>query len=302
MELVCTKCGTGGLYDSRGAWECRRCGARYPVVAGVPRFVGEELYTESFGFQWNRFVRTQLDSANGTTRTRDEFVLKTGWSLADLRGKRVLDAGCGMGRFTEICADAGAEVHAVDLSTAVNAAHQTVGHRSNARIYQADIMHLPFAEESFDFVFSLGVLMATPNTKAAFMKLPSLVKPGGRIAVWVYSTELRRYWGGEILRMVTPSLPKTWLLQASKIAIPLYYVHQTPIIGRVTSVLLPTTMDPDPEWRWLCTFDWYSPRYQWKHTYDEVEGWFREAGLTAITRLPFPVSMNGRRQEPTATS
>ena len=54
-------------------------------------------------------------------------------------------------------------------------------------------------------------------------------------------------------------------------------------------------MHPEPEWRWLDTFDWYSPKYQWKHTYEEVEGWFREAGLVEIHRGEFPVSVRGIR-------
>jgi len=101
--------------------------------------------------------------------------------------------------------------------------------------------------------------------------------------------------GGELLRMLTPYLPKRWLLKASRIAIPLYQVHRLRKIGVVTSILLPTSMDPEPEWRWLDTFDWYSPRYQWKHTYEEVEEWFRQAGLIDIARGSFAVSVRGIR-------
>lgn len=295
LQLKCLHCGALGLREGEAVWECRPCGARFPILARVPRFVAAELYTESFGFQWNRFERTQLDSANGTTRSRDTFVQKTGWSLADLRAKRVLDAGCGMGRFAEICADAGAEVHAVDLSSAVEAAARNLGHRPAIRLYQADIMHLPFPEESFDFIYSIGVLHHTPDPRAAFLRLPPLLKPGGAIAVWVYVRKRPLPWGSEILRRLTPSLPKPWLLKASRIAIPLYHLHRLPVVGRVTSTLLPTSIHPDPEWRWLDTFDWYSPRYQWKHSEAEVEGWFREAGLIAIERGEFPVSVRGSR-------
>lgn len=296
MKLKCIRCGAVGLRDNGGSWECTGCSAQFPVLAQVPRFVTGEFYSESFGFQWNRFARLQLDSASGTTRSRDTFVQKTGWSLEDLRGTRVLDAGCGMGRFTEVCADAGAEVHAVDLSRAVEAASRNLEHRPNVHIYQADIMNLPFSDESFDLIYSIGVLHHTPDTKAAFLRLPPLLKPGGAIAIWVYSTELRtRYPGGEVLRRVTPSLSKRWLLGMSRIAIPLYYVHRIPVLGVATSMCLPTSMDPDPLWRWLDTFDWYSPRYQWKHTFKEVEGWFREAGLTQIRRGQFPVTVRGIR-------
>jgi ubiquinone/menaquinone biosynthesis C-methylase UbiE len=262
---------------------------------GVARFVSSEHYVGSFGYQWNAFAKAQLDSANGTTRSRDMFVEKTGFPLDTLRGKTVLDAGCGMGRFAEVCIQAGADLHAIDLSTAVEAAARNLGHHPNASFYQADIMNLPFADNTFDVVYSIGVLHHTPDTKRAFLSLTRLVKPGGRIAIWVYSTKLKLMFGGELLRMVTPRLSKPMLLKASKVAIPLYHVHRLPLVGRITTALLPTSLNPDPEWRWLDTFDWYSPRYQWKHTYEEVEGWFREAGLVNISREPFPVSVRGVR-------
>ena len=296
MQLKCIRCGALALRDVGTARECPACGASFPLRGDVLYFIEEEFYSDSFGFQWNRFARTQLDSANGSSRSHRTFMEKTGWALDSLKGKRVLDAGCGMGRFAEVCADAGAEVHAVDLSSAVEAASQNLGRRPNVRIYQADIMNLPFPEESFDFIYSIGVLHHTPNTKAAFLRLPHLLKPGGSLAIWVYSAELRgRYPGGEVLRRVTPSLSKRWLLWVSWIAIPLYYIHRIPVLGVATSMCLPTSMDPDPRWRWLDTFDWYSPKYQWKHTYAEVEQWCREAGLTEIKGGQFPVTVGGTR-------
>jgi len=296
VALRCVDCGTVGLSRREDAWTCGACGRRFPVVDGVPRFVAHEHYSGSFGFQWNRFAQAQLDSANGTTRSLDTFVLKTGWRLEDLGGRRVLDAGCGMGRFAEVCANAGADVHAIDLSVAVEAAHANLGRRANVHVYQADIMRLPFAEASFDRIYSIGVLHHTPDTRAAFLALCPLLKPGGTIAIWVYTRELaQRFAGGEALRKLTPHLPKRWLLSLSRVAVPLYRVHQHPRMGPWTSWLVPTSLNPDPVWRWLDTFDWYSPRYQWKHTYDEVEAWFREAGLVDVRRLPFPVSVGGVR-------
>ena len=124
-----------------------------------------------------------------------------------------------------------------------------------------------------------------------------LLRPGGRIAIWVYSTKLRLMVGSEVVRPLTSRLPKPLLLKLCRIAKPLYYVHKLPLVGRGTRKLLPSSLDPNPEWRWLDTFDWYSPRYQFKHTADEVEGWFSEAGLIDLIPLPFPVSMNGRRPD-----
>ena len=283
------------MQQSDAAWSCPECRATYPITGGVSRFVGSEHYVGSFGYQWNAFAKSQLDSANGTTRSRDTFEEKTGWRADSLAGLRVLDAGCGMGRFAEVCANAGAEVHAIDLSSAVEAAARNLGHRRNLSFYQADIMHLPFADESFDAIYSIGVLHHTTDTRKAFLSLTRLLKPGGRMAVWVYSTENRIRFGSEVLRLITPRLPKAMLLKACRLAIPLYHVQRVPVLRTITAVAIPTSLNPDPEWRWLDTFDWYSPRYQWKHTYDEVERWFQEAGLTDVQRGPVAVSVRGAR-------
>lgn len=298
VSLSCPRCRRGVPSAAEEGWGCSVCGAMFPLEGGVARFIDSEKYSGSFGFQWKKFATTQLDSVSKSSRSRDAFVEKTGWDLADLRGRTVLDAGCGMGRFAEICADAGAEVWGVDLSEAVEAAVGNLGSRTNVRLLQADIMALPFADSSFDFVYSIGVLHHTPDTRAAFLQLARLVKPGGRISIWVYSKRLRAFVGSELLRPLTSRMPKPTLLRLCRIAVPLYHVHRIPLLGRITQLLLPTSMERQPDWRWLDTFDWYSPRYQWKHSFEEVEGWFHEAGLTDVRPLSVPVSASGTRAHP----
>jgi hypothetical protein len=116
MQLRCVKCSGSNVALNGDAWVCPDCAARFEIVRGVARFVDSQAYTGSFGFEWNHFAKSQLDSANGTTRSRDAFVEKTGFALEELRGRRILDAGCGMGRFAEVVAAAGAEVQAQSLS------------------------------------------------------------------------------------------------------------------------------------------------------------------------------------------
>jgi SAM-dependent methyltransferase len=297
MLLSCLKCSGTGVSLIGDAWVCPACATRFPIVRGVARFVGSQEYTGSFGFQWNYFAKSQLDSANGTRRSQDMFVKKTGFTLGKLRGARVLDAGCGMGRFAEVALEAGAEVHAVDLSEAVEAARGNLAGRGDISFYQADILNLPFAHGTFDYIYSIGVLHHTPSTRQAFQRLVPLLRPGGRIAIWVYSTRLRLMVGSEIMRPITSRLPKRLLLGMCRVAKPLYHVHRIPVVGLMTRVVLPTSLHPDPEWRWLDTFDWYSPRYQFKHTGAELAEWFHEAGLVDVTPLQFPVSMSGRRPD-----
>jgi len=299
LELLrCTSCGgrlalRSGEAESAETLECA-AGHRFDVRNGVPRFATEE-YARSFGFQWTKFSKTQLDSANGTTESLDAFAQKTGFRPEDLRGKRVLDVGCGMGRFLEIAGDWGAKVVGVDLSVAVDAARDNLKHRENVAVVQADVFRLPFAPESFEIIYSLGVLHHTPGTRKAFSVLPPLLTPGGRIAIWVYGKKPGPVLGSDLLRPITSRLPKDFLLRMCRGAMWLGKWERRPVIGRLLQTLLPVSVHRDPEWRWLDTFDWYSPRFQHKHSFAEVEDWFQEAGLEGIRRLSFPTSVTGGR-------
>jgi SAM-dependent methyltransferase len=267
---------------------------QYSVVRGIPRFVASDSYVASFSFEWGIHRRTQFD--NGRSEESEKtFALKTGLTAADLRGKRVLDVGCGTGRYLDIAARWGAECVGIDLSYAIDIACQNLG--SRVALAQADVFRLPFPAESFDVIYSLGVLHHTPDTRAAFLQLPRLLKPGGMLAIWVYSAydamfnATSGYW-----RRVTTRLPKRLLYLASGIAIPLYYIYRIPFFGQLLlNRFLPISMHPRASWRVLDTFDWYSPRYQFKHTYPEVARWFQEAGLKDIQVLDVPVSVRGTK-------
>ena len=291
--LRCPTCG-GRLSPAPGALECPG-GHHFPIVGCVPRFVDSELDLGNFGFEWNRHRTTQLDGPDSDESERT-FRRKTGFAPADLEGRLVLDAGCGMGRFSDVASRWGGTVVAVDLSGAVDAAHRNLGHRENVHIVQADIFHPPFADATFDAVFSIGVLHHTPNTRRAFERLTRLVKPGGVIAIWLYSGYGSAKWTvSDLLRRWTWRLPRRTLHALAHVAVPKYYVDRLPAIGPISRVLLPVSPHPRADWRVLDTFDWYSPRYQWKHTYEEVFPWFEAQGLVDIRVLGVPVALRGRR-------
>jgi 2-polyprenyl-3-methyl-5-hydroxy-6-metoxy-1,4-benzoquinol methylase len=89
-------------------------------VNSIPRFA-EAGYVQSFGLQWNEYRNTQLDSFNGTSISKNRLERLLGGPLNILKGKEILEAGCGAGLFTEVMLAAGANVFAVDLSQAVEA-------------------------------------------------------------------------------------------------------------------------------------------------------------------------------------
>ena len=112
--LQCPSC-RFSLTATQSGLSCTRCGALYPSLNGVVRFVQDSNYVENFGFQWSRFARTQLDR-DGFDQSEKDFRERTGFVPEDLVGKLVLDVGCGMGRFAEVATRWGARVVGVDLS------------------------------------------------------------------------------------------------------------------------------------------------------------------------------------------
>ncbi len=276
-----------------GTLACASCSASYPILRGIPRFVGQGAYAESFGDEWHRFRTVQLDSANGTTESRDGFALKTGLRADGVRGRLVLDDGVGAGRYAEVMARWGAEVVGVDLTRAVDAAAENLRPWAGVHLVQADIFALPFRDETFDLAYSIGVLHPTPDTAAAFRRVAAMVKKGGQLAVYVYHAGGLMRYVSDTLRVVTTRLPRPVLYSPSTVAIPLHYVHQLPVVGRVSQILLPTIDHRHWRWRWLDTFDWYTPKYQWKHRYPEVLRWFRESGFTDLYVADEPACVRG---------
>lgn len=290
LGLVCPDCARP-LREGPDAFECE-AGHRYPIVAGIPRFVSSEAYAGSFGYEWTRHRDTQIDSRSGLTASRDTFAAKAGLGPDELDGRLVLDVGVGSGRFAEIAADHGARVVGVDLSRAVEAAAENLGDR--ALVAQADLFHLPFPDATFDVVYSIGVLHHTPDTAAATRAIARLVRPGGILAVWVYA---RRpgYRMADLYRRATTRMDDRTLYRLCGALSRLYPLQRLPIVGRPLRFLIPVSGQADPEWRVLDTFDWYAPRYQRKHTEPEVVGWFRDLGFERIEVLGFPVAVRGRR-------
>src|SRR5260370_31004641 len=108
----------------------------------------------------------------------------------------VLDAGCGNGTLSAAAARAGAYVVGIDYSTSVERAEQhkaefAGGNAPRIQYVQGDVQHPPFAPGVFDVVYSDGVLHHTDDTKRSFDALSRVVKPGGRMFVWLYRSDLR---------------------------------------------------------------------------------------------------------------
>ena len=257
-------------------------GGKDPIEREFDKTFGKTQ--KSFGRQWLTYEVQDIKEDRAT------FMAKTGIDPVTLRDKLVLDAGCGGGRYTYIAAQAGAEVIAVDLSESVRKAKQLTQGLENVHIMQGDMMELPLRRELFDFIYSIGVLHHTPDTRRAFFHLVPFLKPGGTLAVWVYR---RRHPIFEILnsflRALTTRLPHSVLHYICFAAIPLGLVKhwslQRTSTAWISRLIPPMSSHPNKTIRICDTFDWYSPKYQWHHKVGEVKGWFQEAGFKEIQDL-----------------
>jgi SAM-dependent methyltransferase len=120
----------------------------------------------------------------------------------DFTGARLLEVGCGMGTDLLQFARGGAKVTGVDLtprSIEISRQHLAVyGERGDFAI--SDCETLPFADNSFDVVYSNGVLHHTPDTAGAVREIQRVLRPGGRAKVMLYHRGSAAYWGDIILR------------------------------------------------------------------------------------------------------
>jgi SAM-dependent methyltransferase len=276
-----------------GRLDCLRCGAEYAITRGVPRFVASGAYASTFGQQWNWFRHVQLDSFNKSDRSSRTLTETTGWEASSFSGRLVLDAGVGAGRFAECAAARGGRVFGVDLTHAVDAAFASIGRRENVNLAQADIFALPFRDATFDLAYSIGVLHHTPDPEGAFARVAAAVKAEGQLAVYLYARYGIDRHGSDAIRVLTTRLPTRLMLLLSAVAVPAYFLYKIPVIGTALRVVAPISELPDWRWRWLDTFDWYTPKYQFKFLYPEVFRWFQQQGFHDVAIFDGPIRMRG---------
>ncbi len=339
--LICPSC-QGGLnltalqeVEQRieeGVLQCARCGERYPVVDGIPRFVPnalslhpgfvkkypdalgmkasngrEDLFKEVHGSTQERFSYEWMRYPGSLPEDKPVFLDETQIPPDEWRGKRIMDAGCGMGRYSRVAHELGADVVAIDLGTALIRLKDLADQSDRMHIVQGNLMSPPIKKESFDIVYSLGVIHHTPSAHATFKKLAELVKPGGQISVWVYGTNgpyanfktnplksSRAFLGAlrwpvwlighireflsDTLRLVTVHLPHSLVYGIS---------YPLAALGKVPGLKY-LTFSVHPLWRVRVqeNFDWLSPPYQSHHTKEELSGWNEACGFKVLRILP----------------
>ena len=294
-SVVAEDSATGEIAE--GTLECTQCHQTVPVVRNLPRFVPSESYADSFGFQWNRFDTIQVDAVMQNDLSRDRFYKTTGWPTR-MDGERILEAGCGAGRFTQLALETGANVFAFDLSLAVEAAWRNNSSAPNLSMFQASIYEIPLRKASFDKIFCMGVLQHCPDVAGAFRSLLPFLRPGGEIVIDVYEKQsgfpplkyivrpiLRPLDAKGIYKLLTWLIPPAFELKKA--------LHQIPVLGPQIGRLIPIgpishaprliyTDEQLKQVKILSALDMYSPVYDQPQSMETVQRWFADAGFTDV--------------------
>jgi len=283
------------------------------VIGEIPRFVPKENYAESFGLQWNRFANTQIDSKVGTTRSEVRFREETLWGEKELAGKLVLDAGCGSGRFSEIALKLGASLIAVDYSSAVEATKQNLS-APDKLIIQGDLAALPILNQTFDFIYCIGVLQHTSEPAKIVKELLRCLKIDGEITLTFYENSSWHvlWYSKYLVRPLTKRLPKALLLKVIEKTSPLWFPLTSFLfslprnLSRIFRFLIPIAnyveykyTDPKiaRDEAILDTFDMLSPSYDKPIKKSEIQSWILESGITlqALSVKPINGTMRFKR-------
>lgn len=167
---------------ARRQWTGDPCGAKYGEKYG---FATREFFDEVERSRYQDYA-PWMPSVMG---------------FSDFNGARLVEIGCGMGTDLLQFARGGAHCTGVDLtprSIEISRLHFDL-YQMRADFVLTDAEHLPFADESFDVVYSNGVLHHTPETAQAIREAHRILRPGGIAKVMLYHRHSLYYWSEIIL-------------------------------------------------------------------------------------------------------
>ncbi len=266
---------------------------KYKIKKNIPRFCSEDNYTESFGFQWNKFDNTQIDSFSNTDLSYNRFWAETKWDPKRLDDLNILEIGSGAGRFSEVFLNStSANLYSIDYSAAVEAnLRNNKRFKSRLILSQASIYQIPFKNNSFDKIFCFGVLQHTPSFSESISAIVSKVKVNGEIVIDFYPykgfyTKLNAKY---ILRPITKRISKKFLLFLIKKSVPLslfiFDIFEKIKLGFLIRFLPITDVRGFPkelnnkqrvEWAIMDTFDAFSPEFDNPQRLNKVIKMFEE--------------------------
>lgn len=306
---------------------------KFKITKGIPRFVIDTskdfVKTENaFSAKW-RIYHNSYHEKKWFEFQRNWFLDRFGWkSLSEFNKfletkTTILDAGTGLGNSAKfLSVNQNSMVFALDASESIDFAYKKYGKLPNVHFLQADLRKLPFRKNFFDFIYSDQVLHHTKNTETSFKYLTRFLRQGGHISIYVYNKKSPiREFADDYIRSKTTKMSESECVEFSK---------DIAILGRNLSKLKKTITIPRDikllnikagkydiqrfiYWHFLkcfwaddgnfqrsvgVNFDWYYPKYAYRHTPQEVRGWYFDTKIkiTSFKEIESGISVSGIKQ------
>lgn len=279
---------------------CTGCKMDYDVRDDVPFFCpqvkhsGVRNQVTTYSTWWDRY---HADDSIVDPSHQPAFHESLRIHRDEFRHRVVLDAGCGNGRFSYVTSHYQPKLLvSFDISSGVIHAKKTIqvkNRSSNVAFVQGDITAPPFKLGSFDIVFSWGVLHHTPNARQAFSGIASLVRLGGRLAVYVYEFHPLYKYHRQALSLLA-YLRSLLLIRplrgvCSRLSprvvhlffVPIYYIERATGIG-VVGCHGPSSDRWNKKRYFRVVIDRFKTRYASEHQLEEVIEWFAENGCNRL--------------------
>lgn len=200
----------------------------------------------------------------------------------------MLDAGCGIGRLTQSVARYAREVVGMDFSEGTEEASARNREYSNVHIVRADIMHPPFREASFDYVYCKGVLHYVPDVKGSLGSLASVLKSGGFLSVTINPQRSPAFESfNQVLRKITLRLP-----------VDIVYLLSHFLVPFLNFAWLWSGLKRRPiQWndRAHMIFNWLSSEHLNTASDLQMSRWLVDLGFDSLRSSEIPVGITGRK-------
>ena len=226
-----------------------------------PKDHGIGFTQKVYGRLWKKLTAEYICCES--TEVLKRTFLSNGFDPKYLRGKKVMDMGCGSGRFTIAFAKLGAaHVVGVDLGQeGIKIGKRMVRELKlrNVDFIKHSVLELPFPDASFDFVYCKGVLHHTGNLKCGLDELYRVLKHQGRAFLYLYADGGLFWYSRNKMREVMRLIPID------------YAINVLDLLGM-------------PSKRYIFVDSWYVPIEE--HTpANKLESYLRRQGYTRIERI-----------------
>ncbi|MEX0764829.1 MAG: methyltransferase domain-containing protein [Nitrosopumilaceae archaeon] len=305
---------------------------KFMIKKGIPRLVIDRekdfIKTENaFSSKWKRYNKSYHDR-KWFDLQQEWFFDRFGWkNLTNfskfLRARRkILDAGTGIGNSAKLfSSNQKSQVFAIDASDSIDFAYKKYGKIPNIHFLQADLRRLPFKKGFFDFICSDQVLHHTKNTETSFKYLTKYLVKNGVISIYVYNKKgPMREFADDYIRAQTMKMSEKECIELSKdmtyLGKSLSQLKKKIQIPRDIPVLKIKAGTYDVQrffyWNFLkcfwaedgnfersvgVNFDWYFPKYAYRHTPEQVKKWYKDMEIKIIhfKEVESGISVSGKK-------